>query len=111
MKFELLRKECEARHALFQYFGYVEDWRVLPFSDATEYVWLIDGEEVRYAMTKEQLLDEEAGEFHQHAIYFQRHLNKWIYRGPEYTMILVDTDFDGNQFLQIFDNSKEITPP
>lgn len=41
-------------------------------------------------------------------IYTQRFLPKWVYRGKDYTMICVDTHTDGNKFLQIFDNSKEI---
>lgn len=40
-------------------------------------------------------------------IYTQRHLTKWVYRGEDYTMILVDTHVDRNQFLQIFANKYE----
>ncbi len=31
-----------------------------------------------------------------------------VYRGQDYTMISVDTHVDGNKFLQIFDNKKEV---
>lgn len=36
-----------------------------------------------------------------------RNLSKWVYRGEMYTMIVVDTQTDGNKFLRIFDNAKE----
>ena len=96
---------------IFDYFGYVEDWRVIPIEDATEMFWRLDEEShggtVRYAETTESLEDEENGEYYENEIYTQRHLPKWVYRGEDYTMICVDTHTDGNQFLQIFDNSKE----
>jgi hypothetical protein len=108
----LLNKEQETRQQIFEYFGYKEDWRVLPFDDARDYYWYLTGEsygdEVRFAETKEQLEDEEAGDYYSNEIYTQRHLSKWVYGGKDYTMIIVDTHTDGNCFLQIFDNSKEI---
>ena len=100
------------RDGIFKYFGYVEDWRVLPFDDARQYYWsLTEGEDsggVRFAESKEQLEDEDAGDYYENEIYTQRHLPKWVYRGKEYTMICVDTHTDGNQFLQIFSNDKEV---
>lgn len=95
---------------IYAYFGYVEDWRVLPLNDAREYYWRLDGEgpgTVTYSEVQEALDDEDAGDVYEDQIYTQRHLPKWVYRGAEYTMIVVDTQTDGNQFLQIFDNAKE----
>ena len=106
----LLDKEQEVRQEIFDYFGYVEDWRVLPFDDAREYFWIIDGGDsgcVKFAETEEGLLDESS-DYYENEIYTQRHLPKWVYRGADYTMIVVDTHTDGNQFLQIFDNKKEL---
>ena len=104
---------------IYDYFGYVEDWVVIPIDDAREYVWELDAEydadgrviggEVRYADTREELDDWQAGEYCANEIYTQRFLPKWVYRGEDYTMICVDTHTDGNKFLQIFDNSKELT--
>ena len=54
-----------------------------------------------------ELLNSD-GDYYQNEIYTQRFLPKWVYRGKEYTMICVDTRTDGNTFLQVFDNSKEI---
>jgi hypothetical protein len=106
--FKLLEDEKSARQALFVYFGYEEDWRVLPFDDATQYVWTLHAEEVHYAKSARELTDEEAGNFYVNEIYTQRHLPKHVFRGADYTMILVDTHSDMNQFLQIFANDKEI---
>jgi len=97
------------REQIFAYFGYVEDWRVLPLDDAREYFWRLDGEgpgTVRFADTEEELESGE-GNSYENEIYTQRFLPKWVYRGAEYTMIVVDTHTDLNQFLQIFSNDKE----
>lgn len=97
------------RREIFAYFGYVEDWRILPLDDAREFYWRLDGEgpgTVTCATTEEELRTGEGNCF-QNEIYTQRHLPKWVYRGPKYTMVVVYTHTDGNQLLQVFDNSKE----
>jgi hypothetical protein len=111
---QLLNDYNAKRKELFDYFGYVEDWVAIPVDDATMYYWFINGGEghygeVRFAETAQDLDDEDAGNYYSNEIYTQRHLPKWVYRGAEYTMIVVDTHTDGNKFLQIFDNLKEIT--
>lgn len=107
---ELLDRYNALRAEVFAYFGYVEDWRVLPLDDAREFFWELDGEahggEVRFAETKEQLYDD-SGDHYANEIYTQRHLPKWVYRGADYTLIVVDTHTDGNQLLQVFSNAKE----
>lgn len=86
--------------------------------DKRDYVWYLNalydekGEvhsgEVRFAETLEDLNDEEKGNYYSNEIYTQRFLPKYVYRTKDYTMISVDTHTDGNKFLQIFDNSKEV---
>lgn len=96
---------------IYEYFGYVEDWSVIPLDDAREYFWRLDGEgpgNVRYAKTIAGVDDEEGNETYENEIYTQRFLPKWVYRGAEFTMICVDTHTDGNHFLQVFDNAKEV---
>jgi len=109
---KILSEYKQKLQELYDYFGYVEPWRVFPIDDATEYFWKINGSEsdgeVWFADSPEQLTDEDRGDYYSNEIYTQRHLKKWVYRGEEYTMIVVDTHTDGNQFLQIFDNSKEM---
>lgn len=96
------------REEVFNYFGYKEDWVALPLEDSTSYVWELDDDEVRFAETREKLADEETGDYYANEIYRQRFLDKWVYRADDYTMIVVDTHTDGNRFLQVFDNSKEV---
>ena len=103
---KLLNEYNALKKQIHEYFGYIEDWVTIPFDDATDMYWRLDGEgpgEVRFAEYPEEVDDMYANE-----IYTQRFLPKWVYRGEEYTMICVDTHTDGNKFLQIFDNSKEI---
>lgn len=110
--FKLMDDEQAARKALFAYFGYVEDWRILPLEDCTKYYWQLHGGEahggvVEYADLKVELTDSGTGDYYQNDIYTNRFLPKWVYRGPEYTMIVVDTHTDGNKLLQVFTNDKE----
>lgn len=102
---------------IYKYFGYIENWRVIPLDDSTDYYWRLDGEgsggEVVFAEgdTAEAALakmDSDNGDYYSNSIYTQRFLKKWVYRGEEYTMICVDTHTDGNVFLSVFDNNKEI---
>lgn len=106
---KLLDQEQAIRQQIFDYFEYVEDWRVLPFDDSTMYYWRLDGESpgnVCFADSEQELTDE-TGNYYENAIYTQRHLPKWVYRGEDYTMVVVDTQTDGNEWLQILDNAKE----
>lgn len=100
------------KEQLFEYFGYVEDWVVIPIDDARKYVWRLNGTEergeIQFADTVNDLNDIEAGEYYINEIYTQRFLPKYVYRGKDYTMICVDTHTDGNRFLQIFSNENEI---
>lgn len=108
---KLLDDYFELQKQIYEYFGYVEDWVVIPLDDCREYYWFTDKQEnnfVRYAQTKEDLLDEGRGNYYECEIYTQRFLPKWVYRGDKYTMVCSDTHTDGNKFLQVFDNDKEV---
>lgn len=106
---KLLDDYFALQEAIYKYFGYVEDWCVIPMEDCTDYLWYLTGEghgdEVHFASSVE---DFSNGEWYSDEIYTQRHLPKWVYRGEEYTMICVDTHTDGNKFLKVFSNEKEL---
>lgn len=110
--FESLDNYFKLQKEIYDYFGYIEDWVAIPLDDAREYYWYLTGEQygdaVTFAETAEQLQDVEALAFYSNVIYTQRFLPRWVYRGEDYTMICVDTHTDGNKFLQIFDNKKEV---
>jgi hypothetical protein len=106
---KLLDDYMNLQKQVFDYFGYAEDWVVIPIDSSREMYWCLDGEgpgNVHFAKTEKEL-EEQTGDYYVNAIYTQRFLPKWVYRGPDYTMICVDTQTDGNKFLSIFENAKE----
>jgi hypothetical protein len=121
---QLLDEYFKLQSEIYDYFGYVEDWVVIPIDDRREYYWSIEGEEtdgqVYFTKSKENHealvannydWDQDGvdgNDVYSDEIYTQRHLPKWVYRGSEYTMICIDTHTDGNKFLAIYDNTKEI---
>ncbi len=105
---------------IYNYFGYVENWAVIPLEDRRDYWWHEDGSEVHYTTTESNMkaliendfnydnAECDGNTYYADEIYTQRFLTKWVYRAEDYTMICVDTHTDGNKFLAIYDNKKEI---
>jgi len=104
---KLLNDYFQLQKEIYQYFGYLETWKVFPIDDSTEYFWKIDHNQVKFADTEIELKNEN-GNYYENSFYSARNQKDNIYRGAEYTMIAVDTNTDGNKFLQIFSNSKEL---
>lgn len=109
---EKLDAYFKLQEEIYEYFGYQEDWVTIPLEDSREYYWELNqnshgGGDVCFAK-KEEDVNGADGNCYTNEIYTQRFLKKWVYRGKSYTMICVDTHTDGNKFLQIFDNSKEV---
>ena len=111
--FALLLDQYNAlREKVHAYFGYTEDWRAIPLDDSRDYFWRLDcdddgtGGNVRFAKSEDELANEEGSCF-ENEIWTCRHLSKHVYRGAEYTMVVVDTQMDGNKFLQVFSNARE----
>lgn len=109
----------ERRLAIFKHVGYVEDWRILPIVDYRTDYWSVDEferEHVRFSPSREALAywlkHDDYGKYgdrlYENAIYTQRHLPRWIYRGKELTIAVVDTHTDGNQYLQLLANEREV---
>ena len=108
---KLLKEYFDIQKQVFAYFGYMEDWVTIPLSDETNMQWYLkeDGHGGGDVYYHENLnLENAGGNFYSGHIYTQRFLPKWIYRGKDYTMISVDTQTDGNKFLMVFDNAKEV---
>lgn len=96
---------------IFEAFGYVEDWSVIPLSDHRDQYWQLDGigpGEVKFSESLEALEQDDEEKTYSYQIYTNRHLPKWVYFGPEFTMICADTQTDGNKLLAIFDNAKRV---
>lgn len=96
-----------ARNALYEHVGFVEDWVIYAIEDNTEMYWRIDGGRVLFSEKREDALNE-TGDHYENEIYTQRFYKKHVYGGEQFTMIFVDTRTDGNRFFAIFDNDKEI---
>ena len=111
---DLVEKFFSLEEELCKSFGYQHDWRIFPIVDSRNYYWRLDSKiddkarDVSYAKTVEDLNDEAKGNYYQADVYTYRHLDKWVFRTEKYTMVLMDTHSDGNVFLSIFDNSKEV---
>jgi len=109
---KLLKDYLDLQQQIYDYFGYVEDWVVIPIEDNTESYWWLYNETVWFSsapFTVETVL--EGDDLYSYNVYHQRFLPKWVYRAADYTMICSDTKVDGNKFLAIFDNGKELLNP
>jgi hypothetical protein len=106
---KLLKQHQELRQQIFKYFNYIEDWGVFPLMDYTNYYWNLNDGVVGFSEHETDLFETEDDECDRYEVevYTYCHLNKWVYHGNEYTMILVDTKTDGNIFLAVFDNTKK----
>lgn len=105
---KMLDNYLKLEKQIHDYFGYVEDWVAIPIDDRRDMYWWLNGDhEVIFAEELEKF-DERTGMYYSDEIYTQRFHSKWVYRGEDYTMIMVDTHTDGNKFLAIYDNAKEI---
>lgn len=103
----LIQNYLQAKQELYDHVGFTEDWVVYAIDDATEMFWTIDGNEVKYAKSIEELNNDE-GEYYADEIYTQRFYSKHIYEGTELTLIFCDPHTDGCKWFRIFDNSKKI---
>jgi len=105
---KLLGEYFKLQNEIYEYFGYQEDWVVIPMESKLNYFWYIDPTEKDHVIYWESKKDVvELGQWYQDGIYTQRFLPKWVYRGPEFTMICTNPGVDGNKFLSVFDNTKE----
>lgn len=111
----LLMSYMACKHAIHRFFGYEPNWREIPISDETRHWWWLSGDGTDggtvYFGEGDVKEDVEGGRHYANEVYTQRHLSKWVYRAETHTMICVDTQTDGNVFLSIFDNEKEVTDP
>lgn len=97
--------------ALYEHVGFKEDWVVYAIEDRTDMYWKINGTEKdgEVVFNEEKVIVEnEDGNQYVNDIYTQRFYHKWVYRGPELTMIIVDTHTDGNKFFAFYSNDKEL---
>ncbi|HET8685881.1 MAG TPA: hypothetical protein VFM18_04370 [Methanosarcina sp.] len=91
-----LKLVVDTQKEIFDYFGYEEGWHVYPIEDRTEYFWGYDyPDTVAFSETNEFDLSKTYEDF----IVGQ-------YPKDDFTLIIVNTQCDGNSFAAIFDNTK-----
>lgn len=105
----LLNNYFDIQNQIYKYFGYEETWRTLPINDNRQHYWCLDehSSTIHWA-DSEQELTTKTGNSYSGEIYKDACHLKSIYRGKNYTMVLVDTHAYGNQWMAIFDNAKEV---
>jgi len=104
---DIFNNYTNALEAIHNYFGYVEDWVVIPLDLGTvNSRWYFDENENGSGTV---YFFDDNDVVYSHEIYTQRFLPKWVYRKEDYTMICCDTQVDGNKLLSVFDNKLEIT--
>lgn len=107
---ELLKQYQVLEKEILEYFGYQEQWRVLPLHDSTDMYWMVDRNGVHFGEEYADCAYGAAESESDKAFMFSNELCGKVCRGKDYTAVPVYTNCDGNMFLQIFDNAKEVTP-
>jgi len=103
---KLITNFNEAKKAIYEHVGFVEDWTICPIDDCTDQYWDVDEDICIYADSKEQF--ESDGDYYQDDIYKQRFYKKWIYEGEDFTMVFCNPGVDGTKWFRIFDNNKRM---
>ena len=109
---ELLDRYFHLQQEIYTYFGYEENYRVIPLDDLTNAYWMLEQREdgggfVLWSTKALTARTIRAGtNIYSASIYTQWFLPRWVYPGADYTMVCADTHTDQNKFLMIFTNSK-----
>lgn len=111
-----------AEKALFEHVGYEHDWRIFPVVDHTDMYWAVDrGADSWCRSSKDKAAleywinnengdyrEEDGDKVYESSIYTYRHLKKWVFRGPEFTLVLEDTHCDLNVWLACYRTDMEV---
>ena len=111
MKTEILNGFFNLRKEIQDYFGYEEDWEVLPLSDEREMFWMIVEGKTPFIIYSEKPITVESiadGDVVIGAIHGIHQTRRTAYRREDLVAIPVDTKWDGNKYLMIFDTEKEV---
>lgn len=109
----------EAESYLHQHCGVVETWAVYPIMDQREMYWCVHDDKSYHSPKKEAmeafLLDPDEGDpegfgdcFYSNEIRSGRELATGVFRGAQYTMVLEDTNTDGNVWWALYRNDHEV---
>jgi hypothetical protein len=106
-----------AKDALHKAFGYTEDWHLYNVRDYREHWWCAEKSYSVYFADKPEIVDrilqgrEPTEDYYSHVVRTDRFLGRSTWAdGHGHTMLLCDTETDGNVILAIFDDAKRRTP-
>ena len=107
---KILDEYLKLQKEIYDYFGYKEDWKAFTIDDCRSVYWRIIGNDSVIFSEDEKDIKENIDnmEYYECSIYKSRFVDKSIYIGKEFTMIIVETLIDDNKHLSIYDNAKEI---
>lgn len=105
---KLLDDYSKTQESIYNYFGFKEGCKVYPIEDNRKYFWTIDSINVTSYDSIEAYKTGDGMQTYSDKILYLSGYPKAVYEGKEYTLIMIDTHTDGNKFLAIFDNSKQI---
>lgn len=94
-----------ALQAIYDHVGLKEDWTTYPILDCTDHVWRIDGGELVYAESVEEL-NSGGGNCYSGPIHTDRFYPKHIYVGDTMTLVFYNSQVDGMKYFAIMDNTK-----
>lgn len=95
-----------AKQYVFEHCGYVEQWRDFPLNDERTSFWSVNQRGyVRHADSEKEL-KEQTGNYYEAEVVNNSN-NKGVYRGKRYTLVIINTNTDGNVFATVFDNLLE----
>lgn len=99
---ELIEQHFSSEQEILERFGHERNWHVAPLDDARDSWWLIiDGSLCWWNEEPEDIEDAE---------YDGEIVNNYIHRVEGYCLVHIDTSCDGNEFLMILDEEKELKP-
>jgi DNA-directed RNA polymerase subunit RPC12/RpoP len=109
----LISQHFNSYRSILNYFKCPESWQLFPLEDHRDMYWALrrgvfDDSNIMWSpepITEELL--SSGRDYYTAEIYKTVHLPGSTFEGPEFTMILVDTNTDGNILLMIFDNKKK----
>jgi len=110
MKRETLNGYFNLRREIQDYFGYKEDWEVLPLSDEREMYWMLVEDKTPFIVySTEPLTTDTINDIGIciQFVYGHYKTRRTAYRRDDLVAVPLGPDIDGNKFLMIFDAAKE----
>lgn len=103
---EMLDQYFKLQGLIYAECGYTEGCLEFALADETDKFWRVGDYEVLYAETAADLVDDESEMRWVEDAYLDA--GGWIFRGKKHTMVRIKSCMEGNQYLLVLDNEKEV---